>query len=156
MARNDWLSKSGLLLAVVVAGVGGVVFLGWWNRAAAPAASPTGAGSAPGWEVRYNATLALARRGSDKLRLDVMEEMLDQDRQMQNFRTRPKNGPETIDERGACEAIVGALDRLVELHRQRPELDLSEVYPAVETLRRSPNPAVRARAERTLIALGKK
>jgi hypothetical protein len=156
MARNDWLSKSGLLLAVVVAGVAGIVFLGWWNHAAAPAASPTGAGSAPGWEVRYNATLALARRGSDKVRLDVMEEMLDPDRQMQNFRTRPKNGPETTDERGACEAVVGALDRLVELHQQRPGLDLSEVHPAVEKLRHSPNRAVQVRAERTLIALRKK
>src|ERR1700736_1810414 len=53
-------------------------------RAEPPLAA--GLPSAPGWEIRYNATVALARRGSPQLPLGVLCEMLDEDRQMRNFR----------------------------------------------------------------------
>src|SRR5262249_23099931 len=37
--------------------------------------------SPPGWEVRYNAAIALARRGSTHVPFDLLAEMLDEDRQ---------------------------------------------------------------------------
>src|SRR5688572_29917259 len=40
--------------------------------------------SAPGWEVRYNAVQAQARRGSPHVRWDVMREMLDEGQQLRN------------------------------------------------------------------------
>ena len=44
--------------------------------------------SAPGWEIRYNATTELARRGSTATPWPVMREMLDEAQQMRNARER--------------------------------------------------------------------
>ena len=46
--------------------------------------------SEPGWRIRYNATVALLRRGSDALPWDVVLEMLDEPQQLKNCEiTRP-------------------------------------------------------------------
>jgi hypothetical protein len=42
--------------------------------------------SAPGWQIRYNAVRTLALRGSARLPLNIMREMLDEERQMRNWR----------------------------------------------------------------------
>src|SRR5688572_974266 len=39
-----------------------------------------------GWEIRYNAAQALARRRSEKVPWDTIREMLDEEQQLRNFR----------------------------------------------------------------------
>jgi hypothetical protein len=110
----------------------------------------------PGLKIRYNATVALARRGSDKVRLGVLEEMLDENQQQQNFRLRRKDGQEVADDATVHATLVSALQAIAELHRKQPERDLSSLSSALDELARSPNMALRNEAERTLRALGRK
>jgi hypothetical protein len=110
----------------------------------------------PGLTVQYNAMVALARRGSDKARLGMLQEMLDEAKQKENFRLRRKNGQEVADDATATLTLVTALQAVAELHRKSPERDLSALYPAVDELARNPNIAVRTQAEQTRIALGRK
>jgi hypothetical protein len=110
----------------------------------------------PGLKIRYNATVALARRGSDNVRLGLLQEMLDESVQKENFRLRPKTGPEVPDEATATLTLVTALQAVAELHRKRPEPDLSTLYSALDQLGQAANAAVRNEAERTLIALGRR
>ena len=42
--------------------------------------------SPPGWQIRYTATQVLASRGSDKVPLDTLREMLDETQQERNHR----------------------------------------------------------------------
>src|SRR5438105_40976 len=60
------------------------------QKAPAPPTATAGPRNTPGFEVRYNATLALARMGSDRIvdRFDVLKEMLDEDQQLRSFRKR--------------------------------------------------------------------
>jgi hypothetical protein len=111
---------------------------------------------ARGLEIRYNATAALARRGSEKARLDVLGEMLDEQAQLQNFRTKRKNGQDTPDEAAARNTVLTALKAVAELHRRRPDRDLSPLYPTLDALAANGNAALRMEADRTLIALGRK
>src|SRR4051794_16315506 len=53
--------------------------------------------SAKGWEVRYNAALALARRGAAQTPWEVIAEMLDEKQQLRNFRASPKKGVDVPD-----------------------------------------------------------
>jgi hypothetical protein len=108
-----------------------------------------------GMEIRYKAVEGLARKGSDLIpkRLGILEEMLDEDRQRQNFRMQTKTGRETADEALVASTVRGALRGLNELHRKKPDFDLSSFSPAIEKLMHSANPDLRAEAERTQIAL---
>src|SRR5262249_1868906 len=112
--------------------------------------------SEPGWETRYTATVALARRGSDlvKDRLSVFVEMLDEEQQLQNFRTKLKDGREAPNEVEAFQTLTNGLKALVELHRKRPDMDLSSLYPAVTKLTQSPNAALRNEATHAKLGLG--
>jgi hypothetical protein len=112
--------------------------------------------SVPGLQIRYNATIALARRGSDKVRLGVLNEMLDEGQQRKNFRLKQKNGKESADEAAVRTTLDAALQAVVALHEKRPDRDLSKFYPALDTLAGQGNIAVRAEAERTRLALGRK
>jgi hypothetical protein len=107
----------------------------------------------PVLEVRYNAAVALARRGSDRARLDLLDEMLDPERQLQNFRLKGKDGADRPDEATARTTVVNALRAVAELHRRRPGRDLSALRPVVERLARCDDGALRAEAEHTLQAL---
>ncbi len=107
----------------------------------------------PGLRIRYNATVALARRGSDKVRLGVLKEMLDEQQQLQNFRLKRKNGDEVADEPTAAKTVEAALGAVIDLHAKKPDRDLRDLVPAVEVLKQSPNIALRHEAERTLKAL---
>jgi hypothetical protein len=111
-----------------------------------------------GLEIRYKAVEGLARRGSDLVlkRLPILQEMLDEDLQRQHFRTRPQSGPDNPDEALVFSTVRGALRGITELHRKKPELDVSGLYPAIDQLVHSPNPELRAEAERTRIALNRK
>ena len=103
----------------------------------------------PGLKIRYNATVALARRGSDQVRLGVLQEMLDESLQRKNFILEHKNGKEEPDEATVRDTLTAALQAVIDLHRQKPERDLSGLYPAIEEIALSENMALRAEAERT-------
>src|SRR5207249_3297183 len=63
-----------------------------------------------GREIRYQATLALARRGSAQVagRLGVLAEMLDEDSQAKHFRTQLKDGREVADGGTVGKVLTGA------------------------------------------------
>src|SRR5437868_11926739 len=54
--------------------------------------------SASGWQIRYNAAAALARRGSSQVPWSVLLEMLDENRQLHNFRDQRQDGQVIADE----------------------------------------------------------
>jgi hypothetical protein len=110
----------------------------------------------PGLKIRYNATIALARRGSDQARLGVLQEMLDESLQRQNFVLKRKNGEEVPDDVTARVTMATALQAVAELHRKKPERDLSRLYPVIEEIAQGKNAALQAEAARTLKTLDNK
>lgn len=117
--------------------------------------------STPGWEIRYNAALALARLGSRKAPLDVLGEMLDEARQMRNFRTRLPDGRHVTDEAAARRTVLGALRALRDWHRHAGAVkaadpnQLASLYQSVSRLAESSNRVIRAEAEETRLVLQK-
>jgi hypothetical protein len=106
--------------------------------------------------IRYQAALALARRGSSKAPLALLAEMLDEDSEKQSFHHQLKNGQAVPDPEVGYQALIDALKAVAELHRKNPRLDLSELRPAVAKLGQSGNAAVRAQAETTQLVLDNK
>jgi hypothetical protein len=117
----------------------------------------SGPPSRDGWAVRYNATLALARRGSDRVKdghvWENLLEMLDEEQQLRNFRVKDTD---YSDEASARMTVISALQAIDELHRRRPEMDLSSLNPAIEKLLATSNVAVRTEANRTKLLLAGK
>jgi hypothetical protein len=111
-----------------------------------------------GMEIRYKATEGLARRGAAAIgkRLGVLAEMMDEEQQMRNFRIRYSGGSEITDDVAVASTLTSALRAVSELHRRRPEVDISRLMPLVQKLRQSSNPFVRNEAERTTAALNAK
>jgi hypothetical protein len=156
---RDVLSRTGLLLAGLVALLVVVGIVGWWQQAQQSqpiAPAPTALPSPAGWEIRYNATIALARRGSQQTRLDLLAEMLDEDQLRHNFRVQRPDGGMVPNEAMVQQTVLAALAALVELHRKNPELDLSELDAPLLKLENSRHLAVRTEAEKTRLLLGKK
>jgi hypothetical protein len=118
--------------------------------------------SGPGWEIRYNATLALARRGSKQLPLGAVREMLDEPQQMRNFRAPLEGGGSVPDEVAARRTIMSTLKAMTEWWQKLPaterahfvkDSDLQEVRREVDRLAQSPNLVLKNEAERTRKAL---
>jgi hypothetical protein len=110
----------------------------------------------PGSRIRYNAAVALARRGSVRAPIDLLREMLDESEQLDQHRIRyKKDGREAADEPTAYEVVQTALRAITELHRKNPAVNLAALDSAIDKLKDSANPAVRKEAERTREALGK-
>jgi hypothetical protein len=111
----------------------------------------------PGLRIRYNAAVALARRGSNKTPVDLLGEMLDESQQLDQNRLRfRKDGRETADEATAYDVVNTALEAVAELHRKNANVNLTALDTAIDKLKdHSPNQAVRKEAERTRAALGK-
>ena len=108
----------------------------------------------PGLEVRFNAAAALARFGSKDARLDVLKDMLDENYLRSNFVLRPRNGgPDRPNEEVVGQTLTNALKAVAELHKRRPDMDLSSLKPAVDALAASGNPDLRSEAEKTKLAL---
>lgn len=108
----------------------------------------------PGLQIRFNAAVALARFGSRDARLDLLKDMLDENYLRSNLLLRPKGGgPEQPNEEVIGLTLVNALKAVAELHRLRPDADLSALKPAVDALAGSSNADVRTEAEKTRIAL---
>lgn len=155
MAR-DALGRTALGIAGIVAALVAVVFITWMNQPKPVARTETTSArvrSSPGWEIRYNATLALAQRGSARLRLGLLEEMLDEDQLRGNIRTKLSDGREVPNEGAVQETVIAALKATAELHRKNPTLPLPGVSAAVEKLEQSPNLVVRTEAKKTRNAL---
>lgn len=150
---------------VLLAALVGVVAVGWlrWPARNAPAAPPANVRASPkGWKVRYNANISLAVKGSDKVRLGLLREMLDEDQQLKNFEVTQKNGRVVSDEAGARQAIANTLRALVAWRKQLDPAkaygpdneELKEVYAAVRKLAKdSPSLALRKEALRAEQAL---
>jgi hypothetical protein len=105
-------------------------------------------------EIRKNATAALARRGSDRADLTLLGEMLNEQRQVQDYRPRRKDNP-NAGEDAARAIVLSTLKAVAELHQKNPGRDLAPLVPAIEELTRNPVGSVRDEARRTLEALGK-
>ncbi len=173
MAQQSWMARYGLLLGGLVALVALVaipLLLRQLSGTTPTAVATNVEPSKPGWEIRYNATLALARRGSDKVkqRLDVFEEMLNEEQQLRNFTKLPadRHRPDeparrevVTDAAGAYTTVLTALKALVDCYHQNPKLNLCREDPkldeALDRLAHSSNPAVRSEVERTRQELAK-
>ncbi len=147
------------LAALVASPVSGLTGVSWVALGQVGQTLP----SAPGWEVRYNAAIALARRGSTHVPFDLLAEMLDEDRQMKNFRARLQDGREVPDEAAARRTVLATLKALGEWHKHARAVQavgpsgpgLQHVYEAIDKLTRSPNLVVRTEAENTRLSLKK-
>jgi hypothetical protein len=111
----------------------------------------------PGYSVRANATIALARHGSRKVPLGLLEEMLTPDKLRERFvivnRETHKESP---DEAVVATTEINALKAVVELHQRRPDMDLSSLRPLIDRLAGDNNSSVSTEARKTQLALGNK
>jgi hypothetical protein len=112
-----------------------------------------GYSTVPGLKIRYNATVALARRGSGRVRMGVLQEMLNESQQRDYFRVRTKSGESIPDEATVNLVVISALRAIVELHSKKPAQDLSGLHPAIEALTQSKSPPLYNEAKKTLAAL---
>jgi hypothetical protein len=158
MAKSGWWSKHGvtvIAIATALALVGVALWL-WRPHPAVHAGTPASTRSLEGWEIRYNATLALARRGSAQTPLDELKDMLDEDQQLRNFETVTQDGRAVIDEQAARLTVLKALEGAIALQQKRPELDLTVLNPAIVKLTESPNLTLREKAQEARKQLGQK
>jgi hypothetical protein len=193
MAQDQGLVRRGLLLLGFMLALAGLVGFMLWRRESAPppptdqpdlaalgvpnvgASFPAHVNwaalvkvgealpSSPGWEVRYNAALALARRGSDKLPIHIIAEMLNEELQMRNFRVKLPDGKDVPDEAAARRTVLNALEALVEWHKSKSAVatvakeqpdSLRRTYAAVNRLTQSTNAVLREEAEKAKKNLG--
>jgi hypothetical protein len=119
-----------------------------------PPEEPRSIVKSPGLRVSFNAAAALARRGSPKVRVDLLQEMLDTDRLRKVCVVRRPDGVEQPDEAFVLQTQLAALPAIAELHRKLPTLDLKSLRATVAQLVAEGNPAVRAMARKTEEELG--
>jgi len=103
----------------------------------------------PGRAVCYNATIALARRGSDKTRVDLLVEMLDEGQLREVFRLKEKNGVERADEALVIVTMTNALKAAAEMHGHNPQLTTEALREAVSKLTTNNNAAIANEAKKT-------
>lgn len=109
----------------------------------------------PGFRVQVNATIALARQGSAKVRLDLLQTMLDEEELRSIFVLQTKkSGAERPNEGEVVETILNTLKAIAELHRKRPQFDLSRLHSALDKLAHNPNVAVETEAGNVVRLLG--
>lgn len=104
--------------------------------------------------IRSQAAVALIRRGSSKIRLAEVGDLLDEQKQLQTFRKKLPDGQEVADEARAYATVGNALRAVEELHARWPERDLSALYPAISRLTDSPNATLKTEARHAQVALG--
>jgi hypothetical protein len=125
--------------------------IAWPNVYQAAQALP----SSPGWEIRYNAARTLALRGSDQVPWNVFVEMLDEHRQMCNYRVQLQDGHVASDETAARQNLLIAMRAIAEWHKRHAKVsvsdDLARVYFAVDGLAQSPILEIKTQADRTRV-----
>jgi len=110
---------------------------------------------APGKEVRYNAALSFARRGSELIPLNVFCQMLDEDLQLRNFKISIGEGKFAVDEYAARQTVLTALKEFAAWHKNNKAVQavgvssppMQRVYAAIDKLTKSENPTLRKEAE---------
>jgi hypothetical protein len=152
-------------MAGLLAGLAGLILFIWLRLPAATKPIEVSAESEnrrQGREIRYNATLSLAVIGSDKVRLDLLREMLDEDKQLKYAWVKLKNGQTVSDEAAGRKTVLNALKAFVEWHDKvkagkRSGLKnkkVEEIYAAIRHLAvDSPNGVVRKEAKDAAKAL---
>lgn len=111
--------------------------------------------SGPGRDIRYNAAVTLARRGSESVPWPLLREMLDEKLQMLNHRVRLADGRDVYDEAAARATIMSALRALADWHEKRadkkamPPPELGSIYRMVDKLTESPFGELKIQAEKT-------
>jgi hypothetical protein len=100
----------------------------------------------PGLRTRFNAVLALAHRGSAKTSLGMLQQMLDEPFLRENFQIERTGGTSVPDEPTIVQILDAALKALIRLHERQPKLDLSRFKPALDTLAKNGNIAIRTEA----------
>ena len=109
----------------------------------------------PELNVKLNATIALARRGSDKVSTGRLAEMLDENKLRAQFlRENIDTQKPEPDEGVVVQTITNALKAVVELHKQRPEKITPAIRAGVDALKSNPNAAIKKEAEQTALAIG--
>jgi hypothetical protein len=111
--------------------------------------------SAPGWNVRYNAALTLARRGSPSVPWDSIREMLDEKQQMRNHCVRLPDGRDVYDETTARAFVVSAVRAVAAWHEQQKSnpkrevpTELRAIYAIVDKLTESEFDELKEQAEK--------
>jgi hypothetical protein len=113
-SRRRWVI-GGLVTALLVIGVFVWLRLAGGQRATLRDVPAEDEAKRAGREVRYNATISLAAIGSKKVRLDLLAEMLDEDKQLRNCWV--KQGGRTVsDEDVARQTILTTLKAIVDWH----------------------------------------
>jgi hypothetical protein len=109
----------------------------------------------PELNVKLNATIALARRGSDFVSTGRLAEMLDQDKLRKQFLDEDvtTENPKP-DEAAVVQTVVNTLKAIGDLHKQRPEKITAAIRAAVDKLKSNSNSAVKKEAEQTALAIG--
>jgi hypothetical protein len=110
----------------------------------------------PGFQVQAGANIALARRGSPKVRMDLLPVMLDLVKLREIVQLKSKDGSKKPDEGLAVETVMNTLKAVVEYHKRRPEDPLTKAREAINRLTEDANPAIRAAAAEAKIELGNK
>lgn len=100
----------------------------------------------PGLIVRVNATLAQLRRGSDKVRVGMVEEMLDEKGLAEDIQIEEANGKPKPNEGKARLIVVWTLKALAEFYRLNPKADLPGIAARVKELTDSPHPEIKTAA----------
>jgi hypothetical protein len=117
--------------------------------------------SPKGWEVRYNAALALARRGSPATPWEIVAEILNENQQLRNFRVPVKDGKDAPDEASARRAILNALTAIREWRDKQkgpPPADAGSfelVRTKINELATHGVMEIKVQAEQTKLALAK-
>src|ERR1019366_6964173 len=110
--------------------------------------------SAPGYDVRYAAAAALARRGSAAVPWPLLREMLDERQQLSNNRVRLKDGRDVYDEANARLIMVSALRSIAAWHEKQSDkkqelpADLRDIYAMVDELAKSDYVELKVQAEK--------
>jgi hypothetical protein len=110
-------------------------------------------------EIGYQAVVALARHGSKRFAahpewINTLRDMLDEDRQSKLNRVIIRD-KEVVDENKTTETISTALKAVAEVHRLRPELDLTSLKPALEKLTNNKSKTIKDEAETLLGSLNR-
>jgi hypothetical protein len=123
-SRRLWI-----LLALVAITVGAGLFI-WFRWPSPPepreVSNPLSERVRLAREIQYNATVSLAARGSTEVRLDLLREMLDEEKQLNTFTVKLKNGKTVSDEALARKTILNALKAIRAWHNKVKMSDLSE------------------------------
>lgn len=159
--ENGFVKRGFLLLGamtILVAVVLSIIFVKPEQTAPVDVKSLPAEPSAKGWEVRYNATVALLRRGSDKVSWPVVHEMLDEKQQLKNCQFSLPDGREIPDEAAARRFVIAALKALTEwkkkIGEQPMQAPLASLRDQVNVLAKSAIPELGIQAKDTQLALG--